>query len=68
MYYKNVNDKLIKGERIVNKNYELIPNEKTSSDEWHWFESEEEAYSFFKLKKPIAEKKDVRNDRNNILK
>ena len=54
-FYKNNNGSLIKGNHIINADYELSElSEKTNlPDNWNWFETDDEAYLFFGIEKPM---------------
>jgi len=67
-FYKNDDGFLLHGpNQVLNLNYELNREEKNSYlypiDGWYWFDSEEEAKSFFKLDIPLIEESDL-NGRN----
>lgn len=63
MFTKKDNDELIIAPNFVlNANYELV-KEKFDTytypvDGWYWFETEDEAYLYFGLEKPVEEVSD----------
>ena len=68
-FYKNNNGKLIYGpNHVLSLNYELRKETKDQNiypvDGWYWFNSEDEAYSFFGIEKPVP----VDNKRINFIK
>lgn len=59
-FYKNDNGILLYGPNFVlNVDYELHRETYTTAeypvDGWYWFDSEDEAYNFFGITKPIIE-------------
>lgn len=59
-FYKNDEGCVLYGpNQVLNLNYELNKEQHDEYsypvDGWYWFNSEDEAYSFFNLEKPIQE-------------
>lgn len=59
-FYKKENDNLIYAQNLVlNSEYQLFKELKDEYnypiDGWYWFDSEDDAYVFFSIEKPIIE-------------
>lgn len=58
MFYKKINNQLVKGTHIHNKDYKLTSNSDHNDlpDGWKWFENDDDAYDYFGIEKPKEEK------------
>lgn len=64
MFYKNNKGNISKGNTIINKDYELIAEKKDGYklpvDGWEWFETDDEAYKYFGIVKPVGPVEPIR--------